>query len=154
MCHVTCNAHQHDCDRKMSLQSHSHVHSIRESLNSYLFMQTAQPALVVATFQRFSMVETQRCHLVVGDGLIRLSRVNASLCWSISAPTSKTLVLLLLFDDFLTLLHIMAFLFLVLDVTHVPLMGNAPEALLHMRLIRLPCFPMRTKFRASYVHPD
>lgn len=38
-------------DRTMSLQSHSHVHSLSECLDIYLLVHTAQP---VATFQRFS----------------------------------------------------------------------------------------------------
>lgn len=116
-------------DRTTSPQSHSHVRSIIESLHIFLFMHTAQHVLDVSTYQR--VVETQRCHFLIGDGLIRLSRVIASVCRSISASTSKTLVSSsVALDDFLTLLHIVVLLFLVFDVTYVPLMEHASEALL------------------------
>lgn len=116
-------------DRTMSLQSHSHVHSIIESLDIYLFVHTAQPVLDVSAFQR--VVETQRCHILIGDGLIRLPRVIASVSRSISAPTSKTSVSSsFALDGFLTLLHIVVLLFLLVDVTCVPLAEHAPEALL------------------------
>lgn len=89
----------------------------------------AQPVLDVSTFQR--VVETQRRHILIGDGLIRLSRVIASVCRSISASTSKTMVSSsVALDDFLTLLHIVVLLFLVFDVTRVPLVEHASEALL------------------------
>lgn len=115
--------------RTTSPQSHSHVQSIIESLHIYLFMHEAQPVLDVSTFQR--VVEMQRCHFLIGDGLIRLSRVIASVCPSISASTSKTLVSSsVAVDDFLTLLHIVVLLFLVFDVTRVPLVEHASEALL------------------------
>lgn len=114
-------------DRSTSLQSHSHVHSISESLDIYLFVHTAQPVLDVATFQRFSEWRRHKDAIFsqAMDGLSQ-GRLLHAVDLSVPPPPKHWWALLY----FWTLLHIVVFLLLVLDVTRAPLVGNAPEALL------------------------
>lgn len=79
-------------------------------------------------------MEEQRHHILRGDGLSRIQPQKHRR--ALQRRRGSALV------------HIVAFHFFIFHAARVP----CAHARFHMRLIRLPCFPMRTKFGASYVH--
>lgn len=142
-------------DRSASLQSHSHVHSISESLDIYLFVHTAQPVLDVATFQRFSEWRRHKDAIFsqAMDGLSQGRLLHA--VDLLLPPPPKHWWALLLLRTTSGLFFTLWYFYFWSQMLRVPHWWGMLQRLccsFHMRLIRIPCFPMRTKFRASYVH--
>lgn len=110
--------------------SHSHVRSVSKPLPTCLFMHSTA-CIRGHKFPKFQRVVEQRHHILRGDGLSRIR------------PQKHRRALQSRFGS--ALLHIVAFhVFLFVSHAHTRLQ-------LSYEAHSPPCFPMRTKFRASYV---